>query len=176
VSTVTVTRARDPLQGQRLRVLGRMRRHRGVELLVVLGDGSKRLVPAEWTDLLAPAADGSPQAAQPDTLGSVADLLAACAVVARLAARPVEQEPAKRAAVEQADVEQGGEQAARQSPGKEDDRAACPAQSAAGSESGATDHAHPGVTRRTPRGGARAAGAPDRPSGPRHLDRDGGRR
>ncbi len=52
--TVAIVRERDPLQGQRLRVLGRMRRGSGVELLVVLADGSKRLVPAAWTDLDQP--------------------------------------------------------------------------------------------------------------------------
>ena len=32
-------------------MLGGMRRHGPLELLVVLPDGSKRLIPAEWTDL-----------------------------------------------------------------------------------------------------------------------------
>ena len=54
---VTVTRQRDPLEGQRLPVLGRLRRHGGAELLVVLPDGSKRLIPAAWTDADASAAD-----------------------------------------------------------------------------------------------------------------------
>jgi hypothetical protein len=47
---VTVTRRRDALEGQRLTVVGSLRRHGGVELLVVLPDGSKRMIPAAWTD------------------------------------------------------------------------------------------------------------------------------
>jgi hypothetical protein len=126
--TVTIVRERDPLQGQRLRVLGRMRRGSGVELLVVLADGSKRLVPATWTDLDLPGSLTTEAAASSSglALGSVTDLLKACALVAGLAAR-AGTEP---------------EQAARQSPAKEDHRAACPAQSAAGNLSGAIGHAH----------------------------------
>jgi hypothetical protein len=121
---VTIIRDRDPLHGQRLRVLGRMRRGSGVELLVVLPDGSKRLVPAAWTDGTGGGTTGVDAAAQSMALGSVVHLLAACAVVAGLAAR----------------AEDGREQAARQSPAKEDHRAACPAQSAAGDVSGAIVH------------------------------------
>jgi hypothetical protein len=78
----------------------------------VLADGSKRMIPQAWTD------------AQPDnscdqvaTLGGLDDLLAACLLVGALL---------------------GEEQAARQSPCKEDNHAACPAQSAAGGGSGAS--------------------------------------
>ena len=76
VSTVRLTRPRHPFEGRQLPVLGRMRRHGEVELLVVLPDGSKRLVPAAWTDLDRPpgAADAGddvrpvPQVElQPDT-------------------------------------------------------------------------------------------------------------
>ncbi|MGA8249956.1 MAG: hypothetical protein ACLP3C_02315 [Mycobacterium sp.] len=35
-----------------------MRRHGAVELLLVLPDGSKSLVPAAWTDAKASGADG----------------------------------------------------------------------------------------------------------------------
>jgi len=126
--TVTIVRERDPLQGQRLRVLGRMRRGSGVELLVVLADGSKRLVPAAWTDLDQPGSLPAVATASASglALGSVTDLLRACALVAGMAAR--------------AGTER--EQAARQSPAKEDHRAACSAQSAAGNLSGAIGHAH----------------------------------
>ena len=47
---VTVTRHRDVLEGPRLTVLGRSRRRGRAELLVVLPDGSKRVIPAAWTD------------------------------------------------------------------------------------------------------------------------------
>jgi len=43
---VTITRPRHPLEGKPLRVLGSLRRHGRLELLVVLPDGSKSLVPA----------------------------------------------------------------------------------------------------------------------------------
>jgi len=99
---VTVRRHRDPLDGQTLPVLGRCRR--GTQLLVVLPDGSKRVIPAAWTDA---GAGGSAAA-----LASPADLLALCVLVSALSARG------------------GGEQgqAAGMSPCKEDSRAACPTQ------------------------------------------------
>jgi hypothetical protein len=97
-----------------------MLRHGAMELLVVLPDGSKRLIPAAWTDLEpAPGGDGSDG---PGTLGSAADLLGLSVLVSGLSARGADSR----------------EQAARKSPCKEDDRAACSAQSAAGPGSGAT--------------------------------------
>jgi hypothetical protein len=142
---VTVTRHRDVLEGQRLRVLGRLRRHGGTELLVILPDGSKRMIPQAWTDAAADAGVGGEAA----TLGMVSDLLAACVLVSGFSAR----------------AGAGPEQAARQSPCKEDNRAACPAQSAAGGVSGAT----PGGFRSA---AARAAGRGDQPAG--QPDRQGG--
>ena len=118
--TVRLTRPQHPFDGRQLPVLGSMRRHGAAELLVVLPDGSKRLIPAAWTDLESPLArhggDG------PATLGAVADLLGLSVLVSGLSARSAGS----------------GEQAARKSPCKEDDRAACSAQSAAGPGSGAT--------------------------------------
>jgi hypothetical protein len=61
-----------------LRVLGRMLRHSGVELLVVLPDGSKTLMPAGFTDAVLA---GEPPAA---TVGSVVELLQLAVVVASL--------------------------------------------------------------------------------------------
>ncbi|MCP4226325.1 MAG: hypothetical protein GY773_23560, partial [Actinomycetia bacterium] len=76
VTSVVVSRSRHPLVGERLQVLGR-RRHRGVlELLVVLPDGSKTLMPAAWTDLEPAVTDQTP------AVGSLADLLEAVALVA----------------------------------------------------------------------------------------------
>ena len=66
---MTVTRDRHPLQGCELRVLGRMHRHGAVELLVVLPDGSKTLLPAVFTDAVAAA--GPVVVA---TVGSIEDL------------------------------------------------------------------------------------------------------
>lgn len=155
--TVMVTRLRHPLEGQSLRVLGWMRRHGQMELLLELSDGSKRLIPAEWTDQCA---DGAASVIGTEagvvsvagTLGSIAALLAASGLVSALSAREA--------------GERG--QAARQSPSKEDSRAACAAQSAAGPGSGATPHPAGPVPRTADRRSGHAAGPPDRqglPSG-----------
>src|SRR5207249_2255858 len=122
-------RHRDPLDGQTLPVLGRFRR--GTQLLVVLPDGSKRVIPAAWTD---EGAGGSTTVA----LAPAGDLLGLCALVSALSAR----------------AGGGGGQAARQSPCKEDSHAACAAQSAAGPGSGATA----GRDRPASRGGGRRGG------------------
>ena len=99
MSTVRLTRPRHPFEGQPLPVLGRMRRHGEVELLVVLPDGSKRLVPAAWTDLDRPPG-GRDAGGGPATLGSVPDLLGLSVLVSGLSARSADD----------------GEQAARKSP------------------------------------------------------------
>jgi hypothetical protein len=49
VTEVRVTRSRDVLEGQVLPVTGRLRRHSRLELVVVLPDGTSRLIPQEWT-------------------------------------------------------------------------------------------------------------------------------
>jgi hypothetical protein len=101
VTSVVVTRAHHPLEGQPLPVLGRRRRCGRLELLVVLPDGSKTLMPADWTDLEPTRAASAP------AVGSLSDLLATVTLVSALSGR-----------------REGGEQTARQSPCKEDDRAA----------------------------------------------------
>jgi len=145
---VLITRPRHPLQGRELRVLGGMRRHGRLELLLVLPDGSKSLIPAAWTGLgggeAAAGGDGGGTAA---TLGSLGDLLAACVLVTALRAR--------------SGCVRG--QAARKPPAKEDSRAACAAQSAAGPGSGAT--CDQSASRPARRQGGRGAGRPDRPDG-----------
>lgn len=93
-------------------VMGGMRRHGVMELLLVLPDGSKSLVPAAWTDATPSGADGADGAGVVGTLGSVGDLLYLCELVTGLSLR----EPHERG------------QAAGMSPCKEDSRAACPAQ------------------------------------------------
>jgi hypothetical protein len=104
-----MTRPRHPLQGKSLPVLGGMRRHGAVELLLVLPDGSKSLVPAAWTDAEPSGTVGAGVVA---TLGSLTDLLHVCELIAEL----MQRESRKRG------------QAAGMSPCKEDSRAACPAQ------------------------------------------------
>jgi hypothetical protein len=64
---------------QSLEVLGSMRRHGVTELLVVLPEGSKRLIPAAWADPEDPA--GGNGDGGPSTLGTLGDLLALAALV-----------------------------------------------------------------------------------------------
>src|SRR5437667_3049452 len=147
---VTVTRRRDPLEGQQVAVLRRWRRsHGGVDLLVVLPNGRKRLIPQAWTDA---EPDGDVDADQDDpaaTLGTVQDLSAAVVIASALSRRS------------------RGEQAASQSTCEEDNDAACPAQSAPGAVPGATAD-RTGSASRTRRGRRDpGAGAPDRQGGRR---------
>jgi hypothetical protein len=121
VTEVRVTRSRDVLEGQILPVAGRLRRHGRLELLVVLPDGTSRLIPQAWTNDGDGDGTGAAGAAGA-TLGSVSDLLASCVLVAALGVRAAGAR----------------EQAARKSSCKEDNRAACAAQSAAGTGSGAS--------------------------------------
>ena len=55
-------------------MMGWMRRHGQLELILVLADGSTSLIPAAWTDLQAPAVE---EPARVGTLGALEDLLAA---------------------------------------------------------------------------------------------------
>jgi hypothetical protein len=158
VTAVTLTRRRHPFEGRSLRVLGSMRRHGAAELLVVLPDGSKRLIPAAWTDLEQPAGGDGAAA----TLGSVSDLLRASVLVSGLSAQAAD----------------GREQAARKSPCKEDNRAACAAQSDAGSAPGATPGLDGPASRAAGGSGDVAAGLPDCQGSRRggSCSRDGGLR
>ena len=76
MTSVRITRPRHPLRGHPLRVLGRMRRHARLELLLELPDGSKRWIPQAWTDAEQDTTTSDGVA----TLGSLADLLAASAL------------------------------------------------------------------------------------------------
>jgi len=77
-------RTPHPFEGQTLAVLGGMRRHGSLELVVVLPDGSRSLIPAAWTDL-EPAPKQAPGRMQ--TLAPLSDLLRACAVTRVLLGR-----------------------------------------------------------------------------------------
>jgi hypothetical protein len=59
------------LEGRSLELIGWMRRRRRLELILVLADGSRLLVPAAWTDLERPV-----EPLEAGTVGSVWDLLA----------------------------------------------------------------------------------------------------
>ncbi|HTU08926.1 MAG TPA: hypothetical protein VMG13_25490 [Trebonia sp.] len=141
--TVRVVRPGHPLDGLDLPVWGRLRL-RGVAMVVlVLPDGSKERIPAAW------AGESSGENPAAPVVAAAADLLRLLRVISGVAATA-----ANRA-----------EQAARQSPGKEDDRAACTTQSAAGPGSGATigDGQPAALARRASRG--RDRGTPDHPGG-----------
>jgi hypothetical protein len=91
MTVVTITRRMDPLVGEQVQVLRRWRRkHGGVDLLVVLPNGRKRLIPQAWTDVdTAGEADADDPAA---TVGTVPDLLAAVVIVSALSRRLREEQ------------------------------------------------------------------------------------
>jgi hypothetical protein len=141
--TVRVVRPGHPLHGLDLPVWGRLRL-RGVAMVVlVLPDGSKERIPAAWIG------EGGGEDPATPAVAAAADLLRLLRVISGVPATAGNH----------------AEQAARQSPGKEDDRAACTAQSAAGPGSGATIAAGQPATlaRRASRG--RDRGTPDHPGG-----------
>ena len=146
VRSVIVTRHRHPFEGHSLVVLGQMKRHGAVELLVVLPDGSKTLMPGSWTDQedgVGTGDAGTPDISGTATLAPIGDLLAASALVSVLEIRAGST---------------GAQQAAQQPPRKEDDCAACPTESDARGRVGANP------------GGRRIA----TPEPARHRDRDAG--
>jgi hypothetical protein len=150
MTVVTITRRMDPLAGERVQVLRRWRRkHGGVDLLVVLPNGRKRLIPQTWTDADTAGAVDADQDDPPATLGTVQDLSAAVVIASALSRRS------------------RGEQAASQSTCEEDNDAACPAQSAPdGVPSATADRAGSASGNRRGRRDP-GAGAPDRQGGRR---------
>lgn len=144
--TVRVVRPGHPLHGLDLPVWGRLRL-RGVAMVVlVLPDGSKKRIPAAWA---GEGGSGNPATPSAAVVAGAADLLRLLRVISGIPATAGNH----------------AEQAARQSPGKEDDRAACTAQSAAGPGSGATIAAGQpaALARRASRG--RDRDTPDHPGG-----------
>jgi hypothetical protein len=141
--TVRVVRPGHPLHGLDLPVWGRLRL-RGVAMVVlVLPDGSKERIPAAWVG------EGGGEDPAAPVVAAAADLLRLLRVISGGPATAGNR----------------AEQAARQSPGKEDDRAACPTQSAAGPGSGAIIAAGQpaALAHRASRG--RDRGTPDHPGG-----------
>ena len=150
--TVQVVRPGHPLHGRDLPVWGRLRL-RGVAMVVlVLPDGSKERIPAAWAR--EGGSDAAGGTADP-VVAAAADLLRLLRVISGI----------------RATAGNHAEQAARQSPGKEDDRAACTAQSAAGPGSGATIAAGQpaALAHRASRG--RDRDTPDHPGGAAGGDR-----
>jgi Family of unknown function (DUF5372) len=76
---VTITRERHPFEGRALAVISSIRRGGVLLLLVSLPDGSRSLIPTEWTDWDEGQAGGARslrgEAAGPRSLGSLGDLL-----------------------------------------------------------------------------------------------------
>ena len=82
---VTVVRTRHPFEGRSLSVFGAMHRKGRLLLFLILPDGSKSLIPADWTDLASPTQSIATPAAT--TLGALEDLLHARALVDALLGR-----------------------------------------------------------------------------------------
>src|SRR5207245_11628507 len=80
-ASVTITRSHHAFEGQSLVVDGRVHRQGRAHLLLVLPDGSRSLIPAEWTDLRSsedtPVANPSPRI----SLAPLSDLLHARTIV-----------------------------------------------------------------------------------------------
>ena len=76
---MTITRERHPFEGRALAVISSIRRGGVLLLLVSLPDGSRSLIPTEWTDWDEGHAGGARslrgEAAGPRSLGSLGDLL-----------------------------------------------------------------------------------------------------
>jgi hypothetical protein len=95
---VTITRARHAFEGQLLTVIGSIRRRGVLLVLAVLPDGSRSLIPADWTDwspepagrTLAVEAGGDDR-----NLGGLGDLLHLRKVIDALSGRHVESAPRK---------------------------------------------------------------------------------
>ena len=57
---MTITRSHHPFEGQSLEVLRQAHMPGGLQFVLFLPDGSKSLIPADWTDFKTPT--GLPQA------------------------------------------------------------------------------------------------------------------
>ena len=68
---MTITRPHHPFEGQSLEVLRQARMPAGLQFVLILPDGSKSLVPADWTDFKHPSC--TPQ--DPQLVASLDDLL-----------------------------------------------------------------------------------------------------
>ena len=79
-----MVRARHPLEGRCLELLGFSHRRGVLHLLLVLPDGSRSLIPAAWTDLEAAGAE-----ADDGVLASLEDLLGVRRVLEPLLERVV---------------------------------------------------------------------------------------
>src|SRR6266566_2687099 len=95
--SVTITRERHAFEGQSLAVISSIRRRGVLLVLVVLPDGSRSLIPANWTDWKAEQARRTPadDTGGAHNLGRLGDLLHLRKVIDALYDRPVESVPFK---------------------------------------------------------------------------------
>jgi len=95
--SVTITRERHPFEGRPLAVISSIRRGGVLFLLVSLPDGSRSLVPAQWTHWAKGDAGGARALPDDDTalrsLGSLADLLGLRHLVDALRSRSIGSVP-----------------------------------------------------------------------------------
>jgi len=83
-----MVRPRHPFEGRALDVLGATHRKGRLHLVLILPDGSKSLIPADWTDLVSSLQpQGTLPAHAPTTLGLLENLLHARAVTDALLSR-----------------------------------------------------------------------------------------
>jgi hypothetical protein len=96
---VTITRERHAFESQSLAAISSIRRRGVLFVLVVLPDGSRSLIPAEWTDWVPEQTDRTPAdegGGEGDhDLGSIGDLLHLRRVIDALSGRHVESAPRK---------------------------------------------------------------------------------
>ena len=90
--SLTITRERHAFEGQSLAVISSIRRRGVLLVLVVLPDGSRSLIPANWTDWNAEQARRTPadDAGGAHDLGRFGDLLHLRKIIDALYDRPVE--------------------------------------------------------------------------------------
>jgi Family of unknown function (DUF5372) len=78
---VTIIRPRHPFEGKLLELLRTMHRKGRLYLILILPDGTKSLIPADWTDFVVVTCPGPKlSACAGGKLGSIEDLLHTCAV------------------------------------------------------------------------------------------------
>ena len=76
-----ITRPQHPFEGKALAVFGRRRHQSKAHLILILPDGSRSLIPTEWTDLDSSTPRSLTVPEQSTHLGFVTELLHARAVV-----------------------------------------------------------------------------------------------
>ena len=100
---MTITRERHAFESQSLAAISSIRRRGVLFVLAVLPDGSRSLIPAEWTDWRPEQADRTPADDVGDAdhdLGSLGDLLHLRKVIDALSRRHVELAPERRAVMQ----------------------------------------------------------------------------